>query len=73
MNKPTLCLECRFTFPMVFLTGIGDFYCACSEAPLTDFIYGRKKCSEINRGKCPYFQAREVPAPLTDVPPGMNN
>lgn len=73
MTKPTLCLECRWILPFVICEGNGTFYCTCPEAPFTEWVYGRKECAKINRGMCPYFQAREVPAPITTIPPRENN
>lgn len=72
-NKPVLCIECRWIIPFVFVEGTGAYLCQSPESPFTEFIFGRKECSKINRGMCAYFQAREVAPPLPIVPPGMNN
>jgi hypothetical protein len=73
MDNPTLCLGCRWILPFVIHEGIGTFFCTNADAPFTEFVYGRKECQKINRGKCAYFQAREVPIPASGLPPAMNN
>lgn len=53
-----ICAKCEFSY-----LKMGDGICQCPDAPVTDYLYGNKDCSVINRGgKCQFFRGHE-PAP----------
>jgi hypothetical protein len=62
-NKLTICKNCEF-FHNIFTTVSGkrfliDPQCISEQAPLQDFISGRKLCKDINTdGKCKFYKKR---------------
>lgn len=54
---PRVCTECRFH---TVHYRDGERWCLCPDAPISDYITGRRRCRDINaRGDCPFFEKRK--------------
>ena len=49
----TICRECSFAERME--SGEPTGHCLNEKAPVSDYVYGFRRCVEINKGDCGFF------------------
>ena len=54
MKEVTICKSCRY----YYINPDGYNVCENENAPITDFICGLKKCVDINKGDCEFYEPK---------------